>query len=90
MRICRTYSDLCSCYFIYDKLNSIKVILKVYVILDHPSYIPMFRNATIMIQGCSEDPEQTASSKQSDQCLHCLQFILYFNEASLFSMPIFE
>ena len=53
-------------------------------------YIPMFRNATIMIQGCSEDPEQTASSKQSDQCLHCLQFILYFNEASLFSMPIFE
>ena len=50
----------------------------------------MFRNATIMIQGCSEDQEQTASSKQSDQCLHCLQFILYFNEASLFSMPIFE
>ena len=33
-----TYSDLCSCYFIYDKLNSIKVIVKVYVILDHPSY----------------------------------------------------
>ena len=28
-----------SCYFIYDKLNSIKVIVKVYVILDHPSYV---------------------------------------------------
>ena len=37
VRICRTYSDLCSCNFIYDKLNSIKVIVKVYVILDHPS-----------------------------------------------------
>ena len=39
MRICRTYSDLCSCNFIYDKLNSIEVIVKVYVILDHPSYV---------------------------------------------------
>ena len=39
MRICRTYSDLCLCNFIYDKLNSIEVIVKVYVILDHPSYL---------------------------------------------------
>ena len=39
MRICRTYPDLCLCNFIYDKLNSIKTIVKVYVILDHPSYM---------------------------------------------------
>ena len=38
VRICRTYSDLCSCNFIHEILNSIKVIVKVYVILDHPSY----------------------------------------------------
>ena len=42
MRICRTYSDLCSCNFIYDKLNSIEIIVKVYVILDHPSYMGLF------------------------------------------------
>ena len=44
MRICWTYSDLCSCNFIDDKLNSIKAIAKVYVILDHPSYIAQGRD----------------------------------------------
>ena len=36
-RICWTYSDSYSCYFVFDKLDGIKVIAKVYVILDHPS-----------------------------------------------------
>ena len=35
--MCWTISDLHSCYFVFNKLNGLNVIAKVYVILDHPS-----------------------------------------------------
>ena len=35
-----------SCYFVFDKLNSLNVIATVYIILDHPSYM----HASIMMQ----------------------------------------